>query len=87
MKQENQSQEGGNFLLNVRNLTVPFGLLLAERGLKKLIESNSKKAPTKASEKKTTTKPKSSKKVSEKKTTTKPKSSKKVSEKKTTKKK
>ncbi len=32
MKQENKIQEGGNFILNVSNLTVPFGLLLAERG-------------------------------------------------------
>lgn len=65
------NQDGGNFLLNVRNLTVPFGLLLAERGLKKLIESNSKKTPAikksaKKSVKKDTT-PKPPKKKSVKK--------------------
>lgn len=67
MKESIQSQEGGNFLLNVRNLTVPFGLLLAERGLKKLIETNSKNTQKSTKPSKRTTTKTSAKKVKEEK--------------------
>ena len=43
-----ENQQGGNFLMNVRNLSVPFGLLLAHKGLQKLIQSNETVKPTKS---------------------------------------
>ena len=41
----NQTMEGGNFLNDVRNLAIPFGLILAERGLKLMMERNEKVSP------------------------------------------
>ena len=49
-------QDGGNFIMGVRNLSIPFGILLAERGLKMLIKKEysvvaSKQQPVKSVEK------------------------------------
>ncbi len=56
------NQSGGSFLLNVRNLSVPFGLLLAHRGLRKLIQSNETKSTKSTKSKKSTSTAKSTKK-------------------------
>lgn len=42
-------QSGGDFLTNVRNLTVPFGILLASRGMQMLNEKKNNAKATKAS--------------------------------------
>jgi hypothetical protein len=41
-------QSGGDFLTNVRNLTVPFGILLASRGMQLLNDKKNSAKPEKA---------------------------------------
>ena len=43
------TQSGGNFLTSIRNLTVPFGILLAGKGIQLLYNDDTKKRARRAS--------------------------------------
>jgi len=49
-------KKGGNFSKDLANLSVPFGLILAQKSLEKYLQTKPKKETTKS--KKETTKPK-----------------------------